>query len=545
MSIRPERGPSGAVATAALRDERGAIMVMGIFMCACLVGALWYLAGIGDALLLRERVQEAADAAAFSGAALHARGMNLIVLINLVMACILGIRVALKVVQLTLVILGAIFLALSWLGLGPLGGACMEAAGELESAIGELKPFIDNALKALSKAEIGIARVAPAAACAGATQVGNRYGPLVTNMFACVSVDVVANGLPLQEGTADRLCFEAGKAFGTLVGWALPGPVGSLVSNDRFTNMVGKIVERGGAYFCDMGSGGGAPKIDDFLDDAAKEDCDHKRQEKVDKLNKADSDWTKKCDEYGIACSVFTDEIGQEQTLMEGDDRLKPERRAEVQRLKSDRDLARQDLDAFNYDQCKKESKQDLNNRVKAKNGNNNNSSQSNSGQDMTPKMVLPKWSNGLKDTQIMSWGNADLGRLSIGPRGVKVGAQKRATPDITPPIAAGFAFAQAEYFFDCSGKWNSDDCNGNKERKDNEGAMWHFKWRARMRRYNRPYTDLPTAIEVPQLIPAALQMLSRASQAKVLTLNSPRNPMLRSELLQFVKPDPVGLTRH
>ena len=34
------------------RGEDGAIMVMGIFMCSCLVGALWYLAGIGDAILL-------------------------------------------------------------------------------------------------------------------------------------------------------------------------------------------------------------------------------------------------------------------------------------------------------------------------------------------------------------------------------------------------------------------------------------------------------------------------------------------------------------
>ena len=63
-------------------DERGAIMVLGIFMCTCLVGILWYLAGIGDAIIYRERMQEASDAVAFSAAVIHARGMNLIVLIN-------------------------------------------------------------------------------------------------------------------------------------------------------------------------------------------------------------------------------------------------------------------------------------------------------------------------------------------------------------------------------------------------------------------------------------------------------------------------------
>ncbi len=46
-------------------------------MCACMVGILWYLAGIGDAIVFRERMQEAADATAFSAAVLHARGMNL------------------------------------------------------------------------------------------------------------------------------------------------------------------------------------------------------------------------------------------------------------------------------------------------------------------------------------------------------------------------------------------------------------------------------------------------------------------------------------
>jgi hypothetical protein len=47
-----------------LGDERGAVMVLGIFMCACLVGVLWYLAGIGDAVVYRQRLQEAADATA-------------------------------------------------------------------------------------------------------------------------------------------------------------------------------------------------------------------------------------------------------------------------------------------------------------------------------------------------------------------------------------------------------------------------------------------------------------------------------------------------
>ena len=90
------RLPSGDIGGDLRRDERGAILVLGIFMCSCIVGALWYLAGIGSAIVYRERMQEAADAIAFSGAVLHARGMNLIVLINFVMAAILAIRVEMR-----------------------------------------------------------------------------------------------------------------------------------------------------------------------------------------------------------------------------------------------------------------------------------------------------------------------------------------------------------------------------------------------------------------------------------------------------------------
>ena len=52
MTTRPEGRPGRGVGG----DERGAILVMGIFMCACLVGILWYLAGIGDAVVFRERM---------------------------------------------------------------------------------------------------------------------------------------------------------------------------------------------------------------------------------------------------------------------------------------------------------------------------------------------------------------------------------------------------------------------------------------------------------------------------------------------------------
>ena len=40
-------------------------------------------------------------------------------------------------------------------------------------------------------------------------------------------------------------------------------------------------------------------------------------------------------------------------------------------------------------------------------------------------------------------------------------------------------AWAQAEMFYDCGTTWAK--CNGDDE------AMWHFKWRPRLRRFNQP----------------------------------------------------------
>src|SRR5262245_43538333 len=85
-------------------DQRGAIAFAALFMAVLLTGAACYLMGIGDSLLQRERLQDAADAVAFSSAVLHARGMNLLALLNMTMAALLAILVALKLVELLMTI---------------------------------------------------------------------------------------------------------------------------------------------------------------------------------------------------------------------------------------------------------------------------------------------------------------------------------------------------------------------------------------------------------------------------------------------------------
>src|SRR5215216_2070896 len=103
-----------------LEDSRGAIMVLGIVIGALLVGSLWHLASIGDAMAWRERAQDAADAGAFENAVWHARGMNVIVAINIVMSLVLGVLVLWRTILIlvTIALIVAAILCVVTLGTG-------------------------------------------------------------------------------------------------------------------------------------------------------------------------------------------------------------------------------------------------------------------------------------------------------------------------------------------------------------------------------------------------------------------------------------------
>lgn len=79
-----DRQERACAASSLASDQGGAVMLIGLFLALAVVGGLWCLIGIGDAILAREVSQEAADSAAFTNAVIHARGMNLIAFINII-----------------------------------------------------------------------------------------------------------------------------------------------------------------------------------------------------------------------------------------------------------------------------------------------------------------------------------------------------------------------------------------------------------------------------------------------------------------------------
>ena len=240
---------------------------MAVFMSILLVGALWYIAGVGDFIVYRERMQEAADSVAFSAAIIQARGMNIIVLINLLMAAILAIRVAINMLKLLCTVLGALFSALGLIPflewMEPIGDALDEFAVLLTEVDAETTPFIDDALTGLHDAWTAVKDATPALAEAAGLEMEEKYAPLV-DMGASVpgvskSLPPESEVLPVQDGSLDKLCREAGDAVGgffglilggnTVVSNALAGPLGALAGGDP-------------SYFCQLpGLTGESPDV--------------------------------------------------------------------------------------------------------------------------------------------------------------------------------------------------------------------------------------------------------------------------------------------
>jgi hypothetical protein len=455
-----------------IRDERGAVLLMGVFMCSALVGMLWYVAGIGDAIIYRERLQEAADAAAFSTAVLNARAMNVVVMINLIMACVLGVRVILKALQLVLSIAAVLCAVIP--GLQGFVSLCISGVTLMQRAIESTRPIINNTLQALSSTQDGIAVVAPSAADAGGLLVARRYEPVAAPLFP---TNVPGRRLPLVEDEIGTLCAEAGESIVGLLSLAMPPGLrdGRLV--ELVGNLVGEVVSQGGAYFCEFGSGSAAPpNLDAQLDRAARDKCSADEGSARSDRDASNRTYRDTCRALGASCDGNP---GSGKPLSAEDER-------KLSMLKSDRDNRERAVAGFDSKKCQDSE------RNRAKNAGGARPARLASGDGMTPKKVDPAWQNGAAQAQQRSVVKGEPAFLERAFSGVQVGASKpvrEAAPSGRTPPHLGFA--QAEFFFDCKGKWSSRECNGPEQ---HELAMWSFRWRARLRRCDRSFSTILSA---------------------------------------------------
>lgn len=161
-------------------DQRGAVMMMGLFMATFLIGGLWYMIGVGDALVLHDRLQETADSVAFTSAAVHARGMNFIAAINVLMMALIALYLIMGMINdiLFLVAKGLEACAATVVG-APVCGpfvAPAEAAYQFANKvwIGYAK-IMKPALRVMAYTQYGAAVIYPLAGVGAGAYVGSNY----------------------------------------------------------------------------------------------------------------------------------------------------------------------------------------------------------------------------------------------------------------------------------------------------------------------------------------------------------------------------------
>jgi hypothetical protein len=184
------------------RDDRGAVLVIGVFMASFLVGAIWYLMGIGDALVYREFLQDGADATSFASAVYHARGMNAVAMLNVVMAAIFAVLVALHVAHAIVTIIQIAACLFAWTPAGAALCTLATATAEIiQSAINSVEPVVQQAMTGLHAASNAVATVTPLVAEVRATEAARSYQPIVEGglMVSQTLNPIGGFGLPVED----------------------------------------------------------------------------------------------------------------------------------------------------------------------------------------------------------------------------------------------------------------------------------------------------------------------------------------------------------
>ncbi len=202
-------------------DQRGAMLIIGVMMCGVACGFLWYIIGIGNAMLYRESLQDSADAIAFTGAAWHAHGMQVIVAMNLLMTALMAILVLLRALETILLgveVVCTILAAIPWTA--AFGNPCRtfasearkaikKAADELDDAYEEILPVLNQAARGLS---IAFPYIAEAKALLLAQDLSNKNvynGGIDNGLGGFIADGLIPRqenggfmyGLPIEEDT--------------------------------------------------------------------------------------------------------------------------------------------------------------------------------------------------------------------------------------------------------------------------------------------------------------------------------------------------------
>lgn len=237
-------------------DTHGAVMIMAVFMAMIAIGALYFLVGLGDALLAQERMQDAADATAFSSAVIHARGMNILALINIIMAAVLAIAVLLSILGSVLKV-GAIAAAVaSFFTLGstaPLAKALTAKAKVVHDLQGPVEKTVSKVLRIGHGLQGPLSTAIPMIAGLNAyTLSSQHYGPVVSGG----TTFPIYGSLPTVDGKFDKLCEKAGEYAGDMAVFPIAAILESFGGDwlaDKLSSLADKAATTYAKYYCGDG----------------------------------------------------------------------------------------------------------------------------------------------------------------------------------------------------------------------------------------------------------------------------------------------------
>ena len=209
-----------------VEETRGSMMLMSLFMALFLIGTLYYVLGIGDAVLYRRIMQDGADAGAHAASVMGAKGMNLHALLNVVMAVTAGILLVLRSVEVLLEIILSVLYGLAATILFapkaiPLIGVLTPVESTVERVGDTVEQFVRVAHDALDAAHHAVQRGYPLLAqvrAVDAMAFQEAYDPPVAGGFVVPLLGPRlprgGRGLPVEKDDIGTLCDRAADGLG-------------------------------------------------------------------------------------------------------------------------------------------------------------------------------------------------------------------------------------------------------------------------------------------------------------------------------------------
>lgn len=195
------------------RDQRGAVLIIGMLSTPLLVGAIYYVVSIAEAVHQREALQVAADAGAMAAVVPEARAMNAIAVINWLMVAITTVTIPTR----------ALLPAYAFVASLPCADQCSckivmdakRAHKELKQRSDRLEERAKTLLEALDQAQKSLAKEAPEAGEESAkSNLEARQDELPSGAQmeihgSSLSPQSCRYGLPVEDDKFDQVCKRA------------------------------------------------------------------------------------------------------------------------------------------------------------------------------------------------------------------------------------------------------------------------------------------------------------------------------------------------